>query len=121
MNLFTGGNPTLLGNSAAGGSFHQSRIRPAQVQSAAGSLAMTAGPVNAAAQGDALRSAAMEVNTERSRMMQAGQNQQAEMAAAQSLLNEHKTRAILGECHRCGIDPSGLALPKLAQMMMGAA
>jgi hypothetical protein len=120
MNLFTGGNPTLLGNSAAGGSFHQSQIRPAQVQSAAGSLAMTAGPVNAAAQGDALRSAAMEGNTERSRMIQTGQNQQAEMASAQSLLNDHKTRIILDRCQSCGIDPSTLAVTKLAQMMAAA-
>jgi hypothetical protein len=120
MNLFAGGNPTLLGNSAAGGSLHQSQVRPAQIQSAAGSLAMAAGPVNAAAQGDALRRAGLEANTERNRMVQTGQNLQAEAAAAQSLLNEHKTRAILGECHRCGIDPSTLALPELARRM-GAA
>ena len=117
MYMPTGGGQSLMGNSPAGGSFHQQQtVKPAQIQSAAGSLAVTTRPVSAAAQADAMREIELARRTAVHGATQTQLTLQADAAAAQEVLNRHKMGALLGECHRCGKDPATLYLPQLAAM-----
>lgn len=121
MNLFTGGDPTLMGNTPAGGSLAQAQRRGHLAMSAGASLAQAAGPQGIAGQYDAERTARQLQATNEHALVQAQQTMQAEAAAAESLnrraqetLMRHKTNAI-----RCCGAPHG-NLVALAQMM-GAA
>jgi len=116
MHMPMGVGQSLMATSPTGGSIGQQQRVGQHVTAAAGSLALTAGPVSAAAQADAMRGIELARRTAVHGATQTQLTLQADAAAAQEVLKRHKLGALLRECDRCGTDPATLYLPKLAAM-----